>query len=214
MCKPDLTRRAADIKQEQGLESTVDGTNATGTLTLGTLETPLMDNDLTVLGGAGSLTVVASGNGDTITQLDTSTAGGVITASGNDDTISTANGANTIIATAWLMTSSSWEWCRPAPRSPVPRTIRHAAGAGAVITFATTAVDDTAVTWAAASTVDGGSGTTGIGDNSTVNFGSNVGGGSETVVVTGDLTGATTSSGTSIAGIGHDHAGERGRQCR
>ena len=180
--------------------STVDGTNATGTLTLGTLETPLMDNDLTVLGGAGSLTVVASGNGDTITQLDTSTAGGVITASGNDDTISTANGANTIIATGAndiikLGVVSTGTSITSA------QTI-HAAGAGDVITFATTAVDDTAVTWAAASTVDGGSGTTGIGANSTVKFGNNAGGGSETVVVTGDLTGATTSGGTSIAGIG------------
>ena len=180
--------------------STVWGINTNGDLTLGTLETPLTGNDLTVLGGSGSLTVVASGNGDAITELDTSAAGGVITASGNDDTISNANGANTItadgandiiklgvVSTGTSITSA--------------QTI-HAAGAADVITFATTAVDDTAVTWAAASTVDGGSGTTGIGDNSTVNFGSNVGGGSETVVVTGDLTGATTSSGTSIAGIG------------
>jgi hypothetical protein len=40
-----------------------------------------------------------------------------------------------------------------------------------------------------------------VGADSTVNFGTNTGGGDETVVVTGDLTGAATSGGTSTAGI-------------
>jgi hypothetical protein len=64
--------------------------------------------------------------------------------------------------------------------------------------------------------VDGGTSSTGIGANSTVNFGNNTGGGTETVVVTGDLTGATTSGGTSTSGIAmttlgnvHDAAGDQ-----
>jgi hypothetical protein len=114
-----------------------------------------------VQGGSGSLTVVASGNGDTI-NLGVVSAGTSITA------------AQTI----------------------------HASGTGDIITFATKATDGTAVTWAGASTVDGGTSTTGgIGANSTVSFGNNTGGGTETVVVTGDLTGATTSGGTSTGGI-------------
>jgi hypothetical protein len=82
--------------------TTVDGVNATGALTLGTSATPLTGNNLTILGGSGSLTVVASGNGDTITELSTSTAGGTITASGSNDIINLANGANTITLTGDL----------------------------------------------------------------------------------------------------------------
>jgi hypothetical protein len=82
--------------------TTVDGINATGALTLGTSATPLTGNNLTVLGGSGSLTVVASGNDDTITELSTSTAGGTITASGSNDTVTLADGANTITLTGNL----------------------------------------------------------------------------------------------------------------
>ena len=160
---------------------------------------PLTQAGLTVLGGSGALTVVASGAGDTITELNTSTAGGTITANGAGDTINAANGANTITAngagdTINLGVVSTGTSITSA------QTI-HAAGAGDVITFATTAADGTALTWAAVSTVDGGNSSIGIGANSTVNFGNNTGGGSETVVVTGDLTGATTSGGTSTTGI-------------
>jgi hypothetical protein len=81
---------------------TVDGVNATGALTLGTAATPLTGNNLSILGGSGSLTVVASGNGDTITELSTSTAGGAITASGSNDIINLANGPNTITLTGDL----------------------------------------------------------------------------------------------------------------
>ena len=198
---------------EAGL-TTVDGVNATGALTLGTTATPLTGNDLTVLGGSGSLTVVASGNGDTITELNTSTAGGTITANGNDDTINAANGANTITANGSSDTIHLGVVSTGTSISSA-QTI-HASGAGDTITFATQAADGTAVTWAGASTVDGGSSTTGIGANSTVNFGTNSGGGSETVVVTGDLTGATTSGGTTTIGIAmitlgnvHDGAGDQ-----
>ncbi len=184
--------------------STVDGVYAPGAaLTLGTVQTPLIGNDLTILGGSGSLTVVATGNGDTITEQNGSTAGGSITASGNTDTINAAKGANTITATGtgdtinlgvvWTGTSIT-----------EAQTI-HASGAGDIITFATKAADGTAVTWAAASTVDGGNSSTGIGANGTVNFGNNIASGtassSETVAITGDLTGATTSGGTSTTGI-------------
>jgi hypothetical protein len=183
---------------EAGL-TTINGTQTAGALTLGTATMPLTQTGLTVLGGSGALTVVASGAGDSITELNTSTAGSTITANGAGDTITAANGANTITAngagdTVNLGAVSTGTSINSA------QTI-HAAGAGDVITFATTAADGTAVTWAAASTVDGGNSTTGIGANSTLNFGNNIGGGSETVVVTGDLTGATTSGGTSTTSI-------------
>ena len=49
--------------------------------------------------------------------------------------------------------------------------------------------------------MDGGNSLVGIGTNDTINFGNNTGSGSETVVVIGDLTGATTSGGTSTSAI-------------
>ena len=204
---------AAAINQA-GL-NTVNGADATGGLTLGALATPLTPSGLTVLGGSGALTVVASGAGDTVTELNTSTAGGAITANGAGDIINAANGASTItangggdhinlgvVATGTSITAAQ---------------IIHTAGPGGTITFATTAADSTAVTWGtgASSTVDGGNNTTGIGANSTVNFGNNTGSGSETVVLTGDQGGATTSGGTSTSGIAmttlgnvHDGAGD------
>ena len=199
---------------EAGL-TTVNGTDATGTLALGAIATPLTSSGLTVLGGSGMLFVVASGTGDTITELNTSTAGGTITANGGGDSINAANGTNTITANGAgdhlnlgvVATGTS---------VAAAQTI-HAAGAGETITFAKTAADGTAVTWGtgASSTVDGGDSTTGIGANTTVNFGNNVGSGSETVVLTGDLAGATTSGGTSTSGIAmttlgniHDGAGD------
>jgi hypothetical protein len=194
--------------------TTINGALATGTLVLGTTTVPLTEAGLTILGGSGGLTVVASGAGDAITELNTSMAGGTITANGADDTIIAANGANTIIAngagdTISLGAISTGD-------SIAGAQIIHAAGAGDVITFATTAADGTALTWAGVSTVDGGNSSTGIGANSTVNFGNNTGGGSETVVVTEDLTGATTSGGTSTTSIAMialgnvaDHAGDQ-----
>jgi hypothetical protein len=116
-----------------------------------------------------------------MTFINAANGANTITANGADDTITLG-----VVSTGTAITAA--------------QTI-HAAGAGDVITFATQAADGTAVTWAGASTVDGGNTSTGIGANSTVNFGNNTGGGSETVVVTGDLTGATTSGGTSTAGI-------------
>jgi hypothetical protein len=193
--------------------STVDGVNATGALTLGITATPLTGNDLTVLGGSGPLTVVTTGNGDTITELNTSTAGGTITANGDGDTINAADGTNTITANGAgdhinlgvISTGTS---------ITAGQTV-HASGVGDTITFATTAADHTAISWGGTSTVDGGNSSTGIGSNSTVNFGNNTGSGSETAVLTGDLTGATTNGGNSTAGIAmimlgnvHDAAGE------
>jgi ELWxxDGT repeat protein len=82
--------------------TTVDGVNSGGALILGTSATPLAGNNLTILGGSGPLTVVASGSGDTITELSSSTAAGAITASGNNDIINVATGANTITLTGDL----------------------------------------------------------------------------------------------------------------
>jgi hypothetical protein len=180
--------------------STVDGISATGALTLGTLATPLTGNELTVQGGSGSLTAVTSGNGDTITELNTSAAGGTITASGNNDVINVGNGANTITANGSGDTINLGV-VSTGTSITAAQTI-HASGTGDIITFAAKAADGTTVTWSDASTVDGGNGSTGIGANSTVNFGTNTAGGTETVVVSGDLTGATTSGGTSTGGIG------------
>ena len=182
--------------------TTINGTDATGGLTLGALATPLTTAGLTVLGGSGTLTVVASGAGDTITELSASRAGSAITANGAGDTINAANGANTITANGAGDHINLGVVSTTGTSITAPQTI-HTAGAGDIITFATTAADSTAVTWGtgATSTVDGGNSMTGIGADSTVNFGNNTGGGSETVVLTGDLAGATTSGGISTSGI-------------
>jgi polysaccharide biosynthesis protein PslG len=162
---------------EAGL-TTINGSQATGDLTLGTATTPLTQPGLTVLGGSGALTVVASGAGDTITVAN---GANIITANGAGDTINLG-----VVSTGTSITSA--------------QTI-HASGAGDVITFATTAAEGTAVTWGGASTVDGGNSSTGIGAKDTINFGTNTGSGAETAVVTGDLAGATTSGGTSTSAI-------------
>jgi hypothetical protein len=179
--------------------SIVDGVDATGAMTLGTSTTPLIGNNLTVLGGSGTLLVVATGNGDTITELNSSTAGGAITANGAGDTINAANGANTITANG-AGDKIILGVVSTGGAITAVQTI-HASGAADTITFATKAADGTAITWGAGSTADGGNGTTGIGDNDTINFGNNTGGGSERIVLTGDLTGATTSGSTTTAGI-------------
>jgi hypothetical protein len=179
--------------------STINGMGSTGALSCGTTGTPLTQPELVILGGAGALTAVASGDGDTVTELSTSNAGGTLTLAGAGDTITTAGGVNTItadgaqdvlqlgsISTVATMTSS--------------QTL-HASGAGDTITFATTAADGTDVFWGASSTVDGGSSSLGVGANDTINFGNNTGSGCERVVLTGDLTGATTSGGTSTTSI-------------
>ena len=189
---------------EAGL-TTINGSQATGALTLGTATTPLTQAGLTVLGGSGALTVVAGGAGDTITELTTSTAGGTITANGAADIITAANGANTITANGAGDTINLGVVSTGISITSA-QTI-HAAGAGDVITFATTAADGTAVTWGGASTVDGGNNSIGIGTNDTINFGNNTGSGSETVVVSGDLTGATTFGRDLKLGHRHDHLG-------
>ena len=177
----------------------INGTDSIGALTLGAAATPLSQVDLTVLGGTGTLTVVASGAGDIVSELATSTAGGTITATGAGDAITAANGANTITATGandlinlGVVATGT---------SIIAAQTIHAMGANDIIAFATTAVDGTAVTWAGASTVDGGSSSLGIGPHDKITFGNNIGNGSETIVITGDLTGATTSGGSSISGI-------------
>ena len=166
---------------EAGL-TTINGSQATGALTLGTVTTPLTQAGLSVLGGSGALTAVASGAGDTITELTTSTAGGTITANGAADIITAANGANTITANGAGDTIKLGGVSTGISITSAQNI--HAAGAGDVITFATTAADGTAVTWGGASTVDGGNNSIGIGTNDTINFGNNTGSGSETVVVT------------------------------
>jgi hypothetical protein len=179
--------------------STINGMGSTGALSFGAASTPLTQPDLVVLGGSGALTVVASGDGDTVTQLNTSNAGGTLTLAGSADTITIAGGANTItadgaqdvlqlgaIATGATIASS--------------QTV-HASGAGDTISFATIAADGTDVFWGASSTVDGGSSSVGLGANDTIDFGNNTGNGYERIVLTGDLTGATTSGGASTASI-------------
>jgi hypothetical protein len=181
-----------------GLSAT-SASEIVGALTLGTAQTPLSGNDLMILGGAGALTVLASGSGDNITELSTSAATGSIVASGNGDIINAAGGANTISANETGDTINLGMVATGASTTGF-QTI-HAAGMGDVITFATTAADGTAVTWAGASTVDGGNNSIGIGANSTVSFGTYASGGKETATVIGDLAGETTADGTSTTGI-------------
>jgi hypothetical protein len=188
----------AAVINEAGL-TTINGTQATGALTLGTATTPLTQAGLTVLGGSGALTVVASGAGDTINELTISAAGGTITANGASDIITGANGATTITANG-VGDTITLGAVSTGISITSPQNI-HASGTGDVITFATTAADGTAVTWEGTSAVDGGTSSTGIGPEDTINFGTNTGDGSEAVVVTGDLTGTTTAGGTSTSGI-------------
>ena len=185
--------------------SIVDGVDATGAMTLGTSTTPLIGNNLTVLGGSGTLLAVATGNGDTITELNSSTAGGAITANGAGDTINAANGANTITANG-AGDKIILGVVSTGGAITAVQTI-HASGAADTITFATKAADGTAIIWGAASTADGGNSTIGVGTNDTINFGNNTGGGSEWIVLTGDLTGATTSGSTTTAGIAMTNLG-------
>ena len=177
----------------------INGKDSIGALTLGTAVTPLSQDDLTVLGGTGTLMVVASGAGDVVSELATTTAGGTITATGAGDAITAANGANTITATGANDVINLGVVATGT--SIIAAQTIHAMGANDIVAFATTAVDGTAVTWAAASTVDGGTSSLGIGPNDKIAFGNNTGSGSETIVITGDLIGATTSGGSSISGI-------------
>jgi hypothetical protein len=181
--------------------ATINGMNSTGTLSLGTTTTPFTQPDLTVLGGSGALALVASGDGDTVTELTTSVAGGTLTLAGAGDTITTAAGVNTIAAGGAQDVIQLGEVSTET--TITASQIVHAAGAGDSISFATTAADGTAVFWGsgASSTVDGGNSSLGVGANDTISFGNNTGSGSETVVITGDLTGATTSGGTSTSNI-------------
>jgi hypothetical protein len=164
----------------------------------------------TAINGAGLSTV------DGISATGALTLGTMATPlSGNDLTIEGGSGSLTVVADGTGDTINLGV-ISIGTSITAAQTI-HASGAGDIITFATKAADGTAVTWSGASTVDGGNSTTGgIGANSTVNFGNNTGGGTETVVVSGDLTGATTSGDTSISGIAmttlgnvHDAAGDQ-----
>ena len=184
----------------------MDGVDATGAMTVGTSTTPLIGNNLTVLGGSGTLLAVATGNGDTITELNSSTAGGAITANGAGDTINAANGANTITANGLPGDKIILGVVSTGGAITAVQTI-HASGAADTITFATKAADGTAIIWGAASTADGANSTIGVGTNDTINFGNNTGGGSEWIVLTGDLTGATTSGSTTTAGIAMTNLG-------
>jgi hypothetical protein len=179
----------------------IDATGSSGLLALGTATTPLEQAGLTVLGGTGALTVFAAGAGDTLTALNTSIAGGTITLSGAGDAITTAAGSYTITANG-AQDVIQLGSVAAGLTITTPQVI-HASGAGDTISFATTAADGTEVSWGtgAASTIDGGSAAIGIGANDTINFGNNTGTGSELVVITGDLAGATTSGGTSTSGI-------------
>ena len=180
---------------------TINAIDSTGALSLGTATTPLTQSNLTVLGGAGALTVVATGAGDSVTELNTSSAGCTLTLAGAGDTIATANGESTVTANGAQDVIHLGEVSTGT--TIAGSQIVHAAGASDTISFATTAADGTQVLWGtgASSTLDGGNGSLGVGANDTINFGNNAGSGSETVVITGDLAGATTSGGTSTAGI-------------
>ena len=179
--------------------ATLDGSAASGALTFGTVTTPLSHDGLTILGGSGALSVVTTGQGDTITELGSSTSGGTIIASGAETTIDAAAGVHTITASG-ANDSINLGVVDTGETITAAQTV-HASGASDMIMFANTAADGTAVTWAAASTVDGGTSSTGIGANATVIFGNNTAGGSETVVLTGTVAGGTTAGGTSTSGI-------------
>ena len=163
----------------------IDASHSTGALSLGATSA-LSQAGLTILGGTGALTVAASGAGDTLTVLN---GGSTITANGAGDTITAGNGANTITANGAGDNIKIWSVANG--DNAAVQTI-HASGAGDTITFSATLADGTtAMHFTAASTVDGGAGI-GIGADDTVTFGNNVGG-SQTVVLTGDLTGAIAS---------------------
>jgi hypothetical protein len=125
--------------------------------------------------GSGATTITASGAGDIIS---TGVGANTITANGAGDTITVGNSAaTTIVAGAQII---------------------HASGTGDTIAFASTTTPLTsgatgsAITYTGASTIDGGLPGIGIGNNSTVNFGTNISG-TANVVLTGDVTGATSS---------------------
>ncbi len=158
--------------------------NGANPITVGAIN----DQALTAIDAAGSSGAIDLGTAATpLTQASLTVLGGTgaltVYTAGSQDVIQLGN-----VATGTTISA--------------PQII-HAAGAGDIITFATTAVDGTQVLWGAgaASIVDGGSIAIGVGANDTINFGDNTAGGSELVVVTGDLTGATTSGGTSTSGI-------------
>lgn len=164
-----------------------------GTLSLGTAAAPLAQNGLTIKAGA-SLVLNASGNGDTVFGGN---AGDTIMASGDGAHIEVGSGANVVTAdgasdiiVVGLLTSGTIS----------KATVIHAGGAGNTIAFATQAtalavgstIEGTSIVFAGgASEVDGGSPSVGIGANDTIQFG-NITGGSETVVLTGTVTGATS----------------------
>ncbi|MBU6993429.1 beta strand repeat-containing protein [Ferrovum myxofaciens] len=169
--------------------TTIDGSAMTsGTLTLGSV-TALAQNGLTVkVGGGAALVLTASGNNDTITGGN---AGDTIIANGATNTITDGSGANSITANGSGDKITVGSLATGATVTNVQAI--HASGAGDSISFSSTAADGTAVTYTAVSTVDGGSVNIGIGSNDIVTFGTNGVGGSQTVILTGDVTGATSS---------------------
>lgn len=183
---------AVDLKAISDTALTkIDATNTTAAVTLGD-GTALSQNGLTILGGTGALTATASGTGDTLTiQNGNST----ITANGAGDTITAGNGINTITANGAKDSITIWSVANG--DNAAAQTI-HASGANDTITFSATLADGTtAMHFTAASTVDGGvvgGVSQGIGVDSTVTFGTNVGAGAgQLVYLTGDLTGAIAS---------------------
>ena len=176
-------------------------TNSTTTVSLGAATTPLTNDHLTILGGQGTATaagnaeavnIYASGAGDTLTLGD---GANTIAANGAADVISVGTGTNTITANGAndTITIGTTYGAGGADASAV--TI-HTTGTGDTITFASTTLNGNAMSFSnAGNQVDGGSGTIGIGNNSTVVVNQS-GVSAVNIVVTGDLTGATTSSGT------------------
>lgn len=188
--------------------TTINATNDTGSVTLGGTAA-LSQAGLTFLGGltngaASTMTITASGAGDTFTMNAKATAANfdnsVIVANGAGDTFNLARGANTLTANGAGDVIKVGVLTTAAAAIADAQTI-NANGVGDTITFQTAATNGAAITFTGVIAVSGGNGgASGIGLNDTVNFGNSTAG-TETVTITGDFTGATTSGGTTTTGI-------------
>jgi Domain of unknown function (DUF4214) len=177
--------------------TTVDASKMAANLTL----SGVSQNNLVVKGpsasAGGSLTLTASGSADVITG--SAIGANIITANGAGDTITGGTSTNTITANGAGDTITVGSSTAIIPTAVAAPQIIHASGAGDTITFASTTTPTTsgatgaAITYTGGSTINGGLASIGIGNNSTVNFGTNTGVGTANVVLTGDVTGATSS---------------------
>ena len=188
--------------------TTINASNLTNALSLGTAATPLTQAGLTVLGNKGALTIFASGAGDHINGDATGASpGDFVVANGAGDVILLGSGANTVTANGAGDTITIGNLTATATTANTvigAHTTIAATGIGDTITFANAAGDGGPITWAGTQWVNGGSAAIGIGNNSTVNFGTQnviAAGNFQSVVVTGDLAGGTTAGGTSVAGL-------------